>query len=208
MIPVISPAYLPPIEYVAWLLQQETLYFNTTDHFQKQTYRNRCEILGANGVLKLSIPITHQAQKTHQNEIEVIPFNSVPWQKQHWKSLSIAYRSAPFFEFYEYDLKPLFETQPHKLWDWNLLLIDKILSLLNLPFSYEVVSFDPEQHKRMEYLLNAKVQRPTLFPSYRQVFSDRLGFQANLSIVDLLFNLGPESEAYLNKIVPIPSTEQ
>lgn len=203
MIPVLPLAYLPPVEYMAWLLQQKTVYFNNTDHFQKQTYRNRCVILGANGTLKLSVPIVHQSGKTHQKENEVCIFNEVRWQKQHWKSISIAYRSAPFFEFYEDDLKPHFETPSQNLWDWNFLLLEKITHLLDLSLSYKFVNFKPGQHKRMEHLLNAKVKHPKDFPSYTQVFSDRLGFKSNLSVIDLLFNLGPQSESYLRAIPTI-----
>lgn len=200
MIPVLPLAYLPPVEYIAWLLQQKTVYFNSSDHFQKQTYRNRCVILGANGILKLSIPIVHQSGKAHQKGTEVSIFNEVSWQKQHWKSISIAYRSAPFFEFYEDDLKPHYETLNPNLWDWNFELLEKIMHMLNLPLSFKVVNFNPQQHNRMEHLLNAKVIPQKDFPSYTQVFSDRLGFHSNLSIIDLLFNLGPQSESYLRAI--------
>ncbi len=200
MIPVLSPAYLPPVAYVAWLLQQKSVCFNTTDHFQKQTYRNRCVILGANSTLKLSVPIVHQTGKSHQKEKEVRIFNEVAWQKLHWKSISIAYRSAPFFEFYEDDLKSHFETSYDHLWEWNIQLLEKIMHLLNVPFSYSLVAFDPKQHQRMEYLLNAKSKTSKDLPPYTQVFSDRVGFQSNLSIVDLIFNLGPQSESYLSAI--------
>ena len=87
MISLISPAYLPPINYVAWLQHQEKIYFNTADHYQKQTFRNRCEILDANGILKLSIPIKHKSKKIHQKEKSVEIHNEVPWQKQHWNCL-------------------------------------------------------------------------------------------------------------------------
>lgn len=200
MISLLSPAYLPPIKYVAWLQHQEKVYFNTSDHYQKQTFRNRCEILGANGVLKLSIPIKHQSKKIHQKEKSVEIHNEVPWQKQHWKSISIAYRSAPFFEFYEPELLPYFETPQLRLWDWNIALMEKILSLIELPFTYELMDFDSQSHLRMEPLLDAKTKEVSNLPEYKQVFSEKFSFQGNLSIVDLLFNLGPQCEAYLKKI--------
>ena len=107
MTPVIVPAYAPPVSYLTWLLQQDTIYWVTDSHYHKQTYRNRAYIYGANGRLTLTIPIVHKRQQSHQKENEVQTDVHSRWQQLHWKSLQAAYRSSPFFEFYEDAFAPL-----------------------------------------------------------------------------------------------------
>ncbi|MDA9852300.1 WbqC family protein, partial [Flavobacteriaceae bacterium] len=104
MIPIVCPAYLPNVQYCNWILQQQQIHFTGSTTYQKQTFRNRSEIYGANGKLKLTVPIrhTHGIQKSLDQEVSIA--YDTDWQKQHWKSICAAYRSAPYFEFYEADL--------------------------------------------------------------------------------------------------------
>lgn len=200
---VICPAYLPNVAYFAYLTKQETSYFATDTHYQKQTFRNRSEIYGANGKLNLIIPIIHKKQ-TFQLEQDVEISYEINWQKEHWKSIYSAYRSSPFFEYYEADLAPFFDKKTKSLFDLNLSLIEKIMMLLELPFSYQKISFHKEKDQRIDALLLAK-KRPIIpQEKYIQVFHDKLGFIPNLSILDALFNLGPNCAFYIkNANTPI-----
>ena len=106
---VLSPAYLPNIEYCSWLLYQKKVLFSETITYQKQSYRNRAEIYGANGKLKLIIPIKHRNGVRKTLEKEVLISYEQNWQIQHWKSLCYSYRSSPYFEFYEASIAPFYE---------------------------------------------------------------------------------------------------
>ena len=106
---VLSPAYLPNIEYCSWLLHQKKVLFSETITYQKQSYRNRAEIYGANGKLKLIIPIKHTNGVRKTLEKEVLISYEQNWQIQHWKSLCYSYRSSPYFEFYEASIAPFYE---------------------------------------------------------------------------------------------------
>ena len=99
------PAYFPSIQYVKALLKAKDATFTLESNYQKQTYRNRCSIYGANGKLNLTIPIQHTKRDGRQKDKVVKIMWEENWQKLHWRSLSSAYRSSPFFEFYEDELK-------------------------------------------------------------------------------------------------------
>ena len=106
------PAYFPSIQYIRALIKAKEATFTLESNYQKQTYRNRCSIYGANGKLNLIIPIQHTKRDGHQKDKAVKIMWEENWQKLHWRSLSSAYRSSPFFEFYEDDLKEIFFKQP------------------------------------------------------------------------------------------------
>ena len=130
MVTGVCPAYLPNIHYMAWMVSQTQVAFVTHNIYQKQTYRNRTEIYGANGKLKLTIPIVHAKNQGRQIDENVAIHYENGWQKDHWKSLEAAYRSSPFFEYYEDDFYPYYHQNFEKLMDFNIVLIEKILSLL------------------------------------------------------------------------------
>ena len=200
---VICPAYLPNVAYFAYLTKQETSYFATDTHYKKQTFRNRSEIYGANGKLNLIIPIIHKKQ-TFQLEQDVEISYEINWQKEHWKSICSAYRSSPFFEYYEADLDPFFDKKTKSLFDFNLSLIEKIMMLLELPYSFQKISFNKEKDQRIDELLLAKKRPVIQQEKYIQVFVSKLGFIPNLSIMDALFNLGPNCAFYIkNAKTPI-----
>ncbi|MEK9566595.1 MAG: WbqC family protein [Flavobacteriaceae bacterium] len=203
MTAVLCPAYLPNITYCSWMVAQQELYFVQDTHFQKQTYRNRTELHGANGKLKLTIPIVHAKNTLHQKEADVQIANTTAWQKLHWKSICSAYRSSPYFEFYEADLAPFYSTKATLLMEFNLTLIKKIMELIEFPLSYTRVDYDKDIHERMDILVDAKKKIALEVTPYNQVFENKNGFITNLSILDLLFNLGPNTLSYLENQVPL-----
>lgn len=197
MIPIVCPAYLPNVQYCNWILQQQQIHFTGSTTYQKQTFRNRSEIYGANGKLKLTVPIrhTHGIQKSLDQEVSIA--YDTDWQKQHWKSICAAYRSAPYFEFYEADLEPFYQEKIISLFEFNLKLLSQVMQLLEVSFTYKIVSLNPNVHKRMDHLIDAKQKVTTGFENYTQVFGTKFGFIPNLSILDVMFNLGPNTSSYL-----------
>ena len=193
------PAYFPSITYVAKLLQQPPT-FCLYSHYQKQTYRNRCSIYGANGKLNLSIPIEHQKLGVHQSDIDVRIKVQENWKINHWRSLEAAYRSSPFFEFYEDELKEVFFSETDKLMDFNLTLMKVIFEWLSIEenhtFSEKYIPLNDEE----EQLIVAKKNKPATLPAYTQVFESKHGFIPDLSVLDLIFNLGPEGRSYLEEL--------
>ena len=193
----VCPAYLPNIHYMAWVVSQIEIVMVTNKPYQKQTFRNRTEIYGANGKLKLTIPIVHSKEKERQIDETVIIHYENSWQQKHWKSLENAYRSSPFFEFYEDDLYPFYHQKFEKLMDYNIELIKMVLYLLN---SEVKLLFNGETDDEFDDLIIAKHGLKKKTPLYQQVFQFKHGFISNLSILDLLFNLGPQSLEYLKKV--------
>ena len=175
-----------------------SVIFEVHDSFQKQTYRNRCYIYGANGKLGLHIPV-HHTQKNRQNTSEILIDNSSNWQSIHWKSLESAYKTSPFFEYYEHELVALFNTKKKSLLAFNLECIKVINTCLDFDVNYSKSSdFKKEtQHKDYRYLVNARKESKIKMSPYLQVFNNKYGFINNLSILDLLFNEGPNAKSYL-----------
>ena len=197
MIPVICPVYLPNVYYCNWILNQPKVFFVVDSHYQKQTFRNRTEIYGANGKLKLTIPVENIKSQNHQKEKDVCIANEILWQKQHWKSICSAYKSSPYFEFYEKDLEPFYEKKAIHLMAFNLKILLKIMELIQAQLNYEFVEWDENKHHRMDFLINAKKKLGLKAKPYTQVFENKSGFLDNLSILDVVFNLGPKSSNYL-----------
>ena len=196
---LIHPTYFPNIAHFCAIVNADEVTFEMDDNYQKQTYRNRTNIYSANGLLQLNIPVIH-TQKNRQKYRDVKIENSTNWQSLHWKSLKSAYRTSPFFEFYEDELKPLFETKTDTLLDFNLNCIKTINECMQLDikmnFSERYIK-DVTDKKDFRHLVNAKKELPMSFDNYTQVFNQKHGFIQNLSILDLLFNEGPNAVLYL-----------
>jgi len=193
----LSSAYLAPVEYYSAMAKAETVYIENCDFYQKQTYRNRCQIAAANGSMVLSIPVEKSGKdKILTRDVRISQHND--WQLNHWRSIESAYNSTPFFEYYKDDLLPFYQKKWTFLWDFNQEIQVKMLELLNFQIGIQLTC---EYKKIMdEKILDL---RETIHPKkenkfvncdpYYQVFEQRFGFQPNLSIIDLLFNMGNES---------------
>ncbi|MFD1615055.1 WbqC family protein [Gelatiniphilus marinus] len=196
---LIHPTYFPNIAHFVAMVKAEDITFEVDDNFVKQTYRNRTYIYGANGKLTLNIPVIH-SQKNRQKYRDVKIFNDENWQSLHWKSLLSAYRTSPFFEYYEDELRPLFELKADYILDFNLTCFEVICNCLQLELNIlktETYQKTVEDKTDFRHLVNAKKEQPKPFETYTQVFSNKHGFIPNLSILDLLFNEGPNALNYL-----------
>ncbi len=188
-------AYAGPIAHWIPICKQQPILWEVEDFYQKQTYRNRMEIHAANGKLMLSIPIQHLGYDGRQNYKDVQIANEFPWQRNHWLSLKTAYQSSPFFEYYEDDIAPLYQTPYKSLFAFNKQVMETISELLQIQAPKETTSTYEKHspHHDLRKLIDAKTVKATAVLEYTQVFRDKNGFITNLSILDLLFNMGPET---------------
>ncbi len=187
------------LQYVA-VAKSDVVVFENEDNYQKQTYRNRTYVYGANGKLLLSIPIKHNQKQERQLYRDVRIENDFQWQALHWKSLETAYRTSPFFEYYEHEFVYLFEKPKEFLLDFNYECMQVVLDCLQLDTSFsKTITYDkdPKEVTDLRNLVNAKKTKSYDLQPYIQVFEDKYGFIPNLSILDLIFNEGTNALTYL-----------
>jgi hypothetical protein len=197
---LIHPTYFPSISHFSAMLQAEKITFEVEDNFQKQTNRNRAYIYSPNGMQLLNIPIKHTKgayQKTKDLRID----SDFDWQKQHFKSLETAYRSSPFFEFFEDDIHSFFDKKHKFLLDVNFETFDIVSKCLRKKLDYSTSTeylqdISAERIVDFRFLANGKKDTSS-FEKYKQVFDDKHGFINNLSVLDLLFNEGKFTVDYL-----------
>jgi hypothetical protein len=199
---ILFPTYFPSISHFAALAQSENTVFEIEDNFQKQTNRNRTYIYSPNGIQLLNIPVKH-SKESHQKTKDIQIETDSDWQKQHFKSLEAAYRSSPFFEFFEDDLRPIFEKKHNFLLDLNFETLEILSKCLRMKLEYTSTTeyfheVEPNEYKDFRALVNGKKDSSS-FESYTQVFDDKYGFINNLSVLDLLFNEGKYALDYLKK---------
>ena len=197
---LIHPTYFPNIAHFTAIANSNAICFEVCDNYQKQSFRNRAEIYGANGKIALSVPVNY-TQKHRQLYKDVKIANEEHWQQLHLKSLQSAYRMSPFFEYYIDDLMPLFENKFTYLLDLNLHGFDILTDCLQIDIQVtKTETFEKDVNGKLDYrtLADRNYKAPTL-ANYTQVFTEKHGFISNLSILDLLFNEGPNSELYLTK---------
>ena len=193
------PTYFPPISQFSEIARFNEITFEIEDNFQKQSYRNRCYIYGANGQQMLNIPIQKNNGVEKQKTKDTMVDNSVKWQDQHFKSLKASYNCSPFFEFFEDDLQRIYNKKYRFLNDLNF---DAFLFLTDaLQLEIRTKKTTEYQHHNIEndfrFLANVKQKTLKKHSPYIQVFSDKHGFLPNLSILDLLFMEGPNAISYL-----------
>ncbi len=202
---ILSTAYLGPVQYFTKFLVYDKIWIEAEENYQKQSYRNRCEILTSNGKLALSIPVTKDKPKTKTKDIRID--YSVDWQKDHWNAIESAYSASPFFEFFVDDFLPFFQQKYTFLLDFNTRLLEMLLNHLEIDVKIEFTdNFEhkPEGFVDLRNTIHPKVsvKDPEFSPyPYYQVFYDRFEFVPNLSIIDLLFCEGPNAENILVKSI-------
>lgn len=197
---LLLPTYFPSISNFSAIVKAATLVFEVEDNFQKQTNRNRTYIYSPNGIQMLNIPIKHTKEK-HQKTKEVKLETAFDWQKQHFKSLEAAYRTSPFFEYFEDTLLPIFTKKHTFLMDLNFETIEIVSKCLNMKLEYEKTTeyfHEVSDSLDYRYLANGKKDDTNLSP-YNQVFAEKHGFINNLSVLDLLFNEGRFALDYLKE---------
>jgi hypothetical protein len=191
---LLSSAYLPDLTYLSEVLNADTIFIEQQEHFVKQTHRNRCDILTSNGKLTLSIPLLKSGEKELISNKRISYAEN--WQQQHWRSITSAYKSSPYFEFFEDEFKPFYHTQFDLLIDFNTQLLQTVLYILRIKkeilFTNEFVlnpidSIDLREHPHSS--LHKKINQTP----YYQVFADKLGFIPQVSCMDALFNVGLET---------------
>jgi hypothetical protein len=199
---LIHPTYFPSISHFVAISQADSITFEMEDNFQKQTNRNRMYIYSPNGIQLLNIPIKH-SKEAHQRTKDVKLETAFDWQKQHFKSLEAAYRTSPFFEYFEDEIYPIFTKKHTFLMDLNLESMEVVAKCLKMKLEYNKTNeyfHEAKDINDLRILANGKKDTAT-FESYTQVFGDKHGFLNNLSILDLLFNEGRYALDYLKKQV-------
>lgn len=191
----LSTAYFAPIEYYQHIKNAEKVSIEQHEYYQKQSYRTRSRIVSANGVMDLSIPVE---KRNHTLIRDVRISEHSDWQTLHWRSIEAAYNSSPFFEYYADDFRPFFEKKWLFLWDFNMELLHKTLELLDIETKITLTeAYEPQTDENtldLREIIHPKKAASLPLKRYYQVFAAKFGFIPNLSIADLLFNMGNESQ--------------
>jgi hypothetical protein len=204
---ILSSAYLGTVGYYTVLARFDSVVIEQFDSYHKQTCRNRCRIMAANGPLDLIIPVVKKSGcKTLMKDVQID--YATRWQDIHWRSLFSAYNSSPFFEYYSEYFIPFYQRRINFLFDYNVELMMMVLELIQLPNHVEYTDRYEKEYEGSVDLRN-DFSRKTILPEvsgfqinfkrYTQTFAERFSFIPDLSIVDLLFNCGPDSESILNQ---------
>lgn len=194
---LLPTAYLAPLSYYALIIKSPNSIIEQYEHFKKQTIRSRCSIYSSNGSLVLSVPkVRKSSSKTVIKDIQIC--YTEPWQKIHWNAIQSSYNSSPFFEYYMDEIFVIYNTKEKYLIDLNIKTHQLILKFLQIDSKINL-SNNYNSQTELEDFRDKKFQSINN-PVYDQVFSIKKGFTPNLSIIDLVFNLGPESNNYLEKI--------
>ena len=193
-----STAYFPCISYMARFLADDEPFIEVCDTYHKQTYRNRCRVMTANGVESLTVPVI-KVNGNHTMTKDMVVSYKEHWQQIHRRCLESAYKAAPYFDHYYDTLKPIFETRFERLIDLNDAAFSAVLKMLKV--QKEIVHTTDFAHEAEYDLREAFSPKKEVgcdgFPKYYQVFSAKIPFAPDLSILDLLFNEGPHAVSQL-----------
>lgn len=195
---LLSTAYMPCIEYMAYIAQSDCVTIEAHEHYIKQSYRNRAYIATANGIMELIIPVIQpKGSKTNIRDVQISYAEA--WQKKHWHAIVSAYNSSPYFEYYQ-DLFHVFYTKHYLfLWDFNRVILEQILKLCSIDTDIQDSHIFTPIHtikNDKRNLISPKIESNLNIPEYKQVFSEKYGFISSVSILDTLCNLGPDTSKY------------
>ena len=196
---VLSTAYLPTIEYFAFIAKSEVFFMEDAETYQKQSYRNRAYIMTAGGVQTLILPTRHETQRGCIRDVRID--YKCPWQMKHWRAIESAYSGTPYFLYFRDFLYPFFEKKYEFLFDYNLELTTVLLQLFKIKKAPVFTgTYKKEYHERFDLrdLIHPKKDPVLQGAPYHQIFDDRFPFSGNLSVIDLLFNAGPDRAYLLN----------
>lgn len=199
---IFSSAYLPPFDYFKVLHNSGRCLIEQWENYQKQSFRNRCNIYGANGLLSLIIPVDRSKGLSLPIKEITIDYGT-NWQKGHWKAIESAYNSSPFFEYYSSDFFSFYNKEHLFLFDFNTELTRLLISLLGIETELSFTECYIKEYSKNDYRSAIHPKKKSPFENsnkkgqYHQVFAQKYGFIENLSVIDLLFNEGPESLRYL-----------
>lgn len=192
---LLSSTYFGPVQWYQ-KLNRSDCFIERYDSFIKQTYRNRCVIPTTNGPLALTVPVERQR---YMKDIRISDHGE--WRHQHWNALLSAYGESPFFEYYEDDIRPFFEKRWEYLYDFNWEIMEKMCSLLDVrPNVKSTEAYQHEAEHDFRDIIRPKhpgVDSDFVPRAYYQVYQQKFGFMPNMSILDLLFNMGNEAIFYL-----------
>ena len=197
---LLSTAYFAPISYYSKLLLNDSVVIEKHENYIKKSYRNRCIIYATNGLQNLVVPVVKSDEtKIPISKVEIS--YDTPWQKLHFKSLESAYRRSPFYEYYIDDLMIFFNERHKYLYQFNMLILKTVCSLIKIPFDVQessaYVKTADEGVIDLRNKIHPKIKQENIPIRYNQVFSEKWGFKSDLSILDLLFNTGPEAKKIL-----------
>ena len=195
------PSYFGSISEYSKIIKSDSIVFEMEDNFQKHSYRNRCYIYNSNGKQLLNIPVKdkNKGNSKRKKTKDLLVDNDALWQKQHLKSLQTAYRTSPFYEFYEDDLLFIFTKKYTFLQDVNIDTYLFMTDALQIPQQYSKTEEYVVETNQVDFraLSDVKKQPQKLVDKYIQMFDDKHGFIPNLSILDLLFMEGPNAISFL-----------
>ena len=196
---LISTAYLPPLEYISAISGANEILIENEETYLKQSYRNRCYILSAHGPQILTVPVyLGSAHKTLIKDIRID--YSKRWQQVHLRAMTASYSSSPFFEFYFDTFEKIISADHEFLLDLNMAVTESVLQILDIKAILRYTdNFSPPNNKPFDlrYIITPKKESSYTSKRYLQVFDTGKGFEPNLSIIDLIFNTGPEAVNYL-----------
>ena len=203
---LLSTAYLPPISWMAVALKFDNIAIEIHETYPKQTFRNRCNIATSSGILSLTVPVI-RTNGNHTKTCDIGIDNSKNWQQLHWRSIVTAYNKSPYFLYCRVFLEPIYKKKYDNLFDLNQALLVTLFKIMQLKdivifatdrymetsvFTDLRNSFHPKKKNHQEIISE--------LPRYIQTFEDYHGYIADLSIIDLLFSIGPQSLQYLERI--------
>jgi hypothetical protein len=207
---ILSTSYFPPVSYYSLLIKFPSIVIDLHETYTKQTWRNRCTIMSGNGSLNLTVPV-EKPHGNHTKTHDIIISGHSNWRVNHWRGIVSAYNNAPFFLYYKDMIEGLIFNNSHMLlYELNNEILKQLINEFGFTVNIEI-SRGYVRHPDASVAIdmrgalspkNRKLQEKQVFnfPSYYQVFEDRFGFRPNMSILDLIFNKGPETMDYLKSV--------